>query len=160
MTVLKRVLLAVACVLAAGVPERATHAELLSSNPITVVIPYAPGASADVIMRLVTQKVTEDTDQQFIIMNRGGSGGVAAALVVKQAVPDGHTLLELVVGTHATSQRVAAEPPYDLLKDFAPITLLWNMPQFLTVPNVSPVRSVADLVALAQSKPGGLSFAS
>jgi len=80
--------------------------------------------------------------------------------VVKQASPDGHTLLQANAGTHATNASLYATLPYDPIKDFRPITLMWSFPQLLAVPLDSPAKSVSDLVALAKSKPGGLSFAS
>lgn len=160
MNMFRIIALAVAGVVAVGFPGHAPRAQLLSSNPITVVVPYAPGFAADITQRLLNQKVTEMTGQPFVVKNLAGGGGVIGALDVKRAAPDGHTLLQLVVGTHATSQRVAASPPYELRKDFEPITLLWNLPQFMAVPYASPARSVAELIAMGRSKPGGLSFAS
>jgi tripartite-type tricarboxylate transporter receptor subunit TctC len=80
--------------------------------------------------------------------------------VVKQAPPDGHTLLQANAATHATNASLYATLPYDPIKDFRPITLMWSFPQLLAVPLDSPAKSVSDLVALAKSKPGGLSFAS
>lgn len=137
------------------------HAQLLSSSrPIIVVVPYAPGFAADVTMRQLNQKVSEATGQPIMVKNVAGAGGVIGAHEVRRAAPDGHTLLQLVVGTHATSQRVTSPQPYDLLADFTPITLLWNLPQFMAVPAGSAARSVSDLIALGKAKPGGLSFAS
>ena len=157
----RAILLAAACIVAAALPVMTPHAKLLSNNPITVVVPYPPGAAADVTMRLITDKLTEQTGQPFVIRNVPGGGLAIAAVQVKSASPDGHTLLQLVVGTHATTQRLAgAKPQYDLLKDFAPIMLMWNLPQFLAVPSASPARSIADLIALAKSKPNGLSYGS
>ena len=130
-------------------------AELLSSRPITVINPFTPGASSDTLQRIVNKKVSEDTGQTLVVESRPGGGGIVAAAVVKQASPDGHTLLQANAGPHATNAL-----PYDPIKDFRPITLMWSFPQLLAVPLDSPAKSVSDLVALAKSKPGGLSFAS
>jgi tripartite-type tricarboxylate transporter receptor subunit TctC len=157
---MRGILFAAACAAAAAFAGNVADAKLLSSSPITVVVPYPPGLAADVTMRLVTEKVTEQTGQVFVIKNMPGGGGSIGAVAVKGAEPNGLTLLQLVVGTHATTQRVAAKPSYDLVKDFTPIMLLWNLPQFLAVPSASPARSVAELVALAKSKPKGLSYGS
>src|SRR6478609_4884453 len=135
-------------------------AELLSSLPITVINPFTPGASSDTLQRIVNKKVSEDTGQTLVVESRPGGGGIVAAAVVKQASPDGHTLLQANAGTHATNASLYATLPYDPIKDFRPITLMWSFPQLLAVPLDSPAKSVADLVALAKSKPGGLSFAS
>src|SRR5258707_14479788 len=77
-------------------------AELLSSRPITVINPFTPGASSDTLQRIVNKKVSEDTGQTLVVESRPG-GGIVAAAVVKQASPDGHTLLQANAGTHATN---------------------------------------------------------
>ena len=145
-----------------AVPITGQHAaaELLSSRPITIVVPFTPGASADNLQRLVAKKVTDNTGQIFVIESRGGGGGAIAAAAVKQALPDGNTLLQANAGTHAANVALYPSLAYDPVKDFKPITLMWSFPQVLVVPVGSPVKSIAELVALAKSKPGGLSFAS
>ena len=145
-----------------AVPIAGQHAaaEPLSSRPITIVVPFTPGASADNLQRLVAKKVTDNTGQIFVIESRGGGGGAIAAAAVKQALPDGNTLLQANAGTHAANVALYPSLAYDPVKDFKPITLMWSFPQVLAVPVNSPVKSIAELVALAKSKPGGLSFAS
>ncbi len=145
-----------------AVPIAGQHAaaEPLSSRPITIVVPFTPGASADNLQRLVAKKVTDNTGQIFVIESRGGGGGAIAAAAVKQALPDGNTLLQANAGTHAANVALYPSLAYDPVKDFKPITLMWSFPQVLAVPLNSPVKSIAELVALAKSKPGGLSFAS
>jgi tripartite-type tricarboxylate transporter receptor subunit TctC len=135
-------------------------AELLSSRPITIIIPFTPGASADTLQRMVGRKVTENTGQILVVESRPGGGGAIGASAVKQAPPDGHTLFQANAGSHAANVSLYSTLPYDPVKDFRPITLMWTFPQLLTVPLGSPARSVSDLVALAKSKPAGLSFAS
>jgi tripartite-type tricarboxylate transporter receptor subunit TctC len=135
-------------------------AELLSSRPITIIIPFTPGASADTLQRIVGKKVSENTGQILVMESRAGGGGAIGASVVKQALPDGHTLFQANAGTHAANQSLYPTLPYDPIKDFRPITLMWSFPQLLAVPLDSPAKSVSELVALAKSKPGGLSFAS
>lgn len=135
-------------------------AELFSSRPITVVIPFTPGASSDTLQRIVDKKVTENTGQTLVVESRPGGSGVVAATVVKQAPPDGHTLLQANAGTHAANVSLYPTLPYDPIKDFRPITLLWSFPQLLAVPLDSSAKTVSDLVALAKAKGGGLSFAS
>jgi tripartite-type tricarboxylate transporter receptor subunit TctC len=135
-------------------------AELLSARPITIIIPYTPGASAYTLQRVVGREVTQDTGQVLVVESRPGGGGAVASAVVKQALPDGHTLLQANSGTHATNVALYSTLPYDPIKDFTPITLMWSFPQLLAVPLDSPAQSVSDLVALAKATPGGLSFAS
>src|SRR6266851_5747968 len=139
---------------------RHAAAELLPTRPITVIIPFTPGASADTLQRIVGRKVTQNTGQVLVVESRPGGGGSIAAAVVKQAHPDGHTLFQANSATHAANAALYSTLPYDPIKDFKPITLMWSFPQLLAVPLDSPAKSVTDLVALAKSKPGGLSFAS
>src|SRR5690348_5132614 len=135
-------------------------AELLDGRPMTVVIPFTPGASSDTFQRLVAKRVTEDTGQTVIVESRPGGGGSLAAAAVKRALPDGHTLFQANSGTHGANVTLYPSLPYNAVKDFAPITLMWSFPQLLVVPASSPVKSIADLVALAKTKPGGLSYGS
>jgi tripartite-type tricarboxylate transporter receptor subunit TctC len=156
----KASLILAAVVAMSSIAANEAPGELLSSRPITIVIPFTPGASADTLQRIVARKVSEDTGQIIVVESRAGGGGAIGASVVKQAAPDGHTLFQANAGTHAANPWLYATLPYDPVKDFRPITLMWTFPQLLAVPLDSPARSVADLVALAASKPGGLSFAS
>ena len=134
-------------------------AEPLSPRPITIIVPFTPGASADTLQRLVAKKVTDNTGQVFVMESKAGGGGTVATMAVKQATPDGLTLLQANQGTHAVNVSLSSLP-YDPIKDFQPITLQWSFPQLLVVPADSPAKSVAELIALAKSKPGGLSYAS
>ena len=143
-----------------GIAGHEAVAELLSSRPITIIIPFTPGASADTLQRIVARKVTENTGQTLVVESRPGGGGAIGAAAVKQAPPDGHTLFQANSGSHAANAALYSTLPYDPIKDFRPITLMWRFPQLLAVPLDSPARSVAELVALAKAKPAGLSFAS
>ena len=143
-----------------GNADGAATAELLSSRPMTIIIPFTPGASADTLQRIVARKVSENTGQIIVVESRPGGGGAIGAAAVKQAPPDGHTLFQANSGTHAANASLYATLPYDPVRDFRPVTLMWSFPQLLAVPADSPARTVDELVALAKSKPGGLSFAS
>ena len=135
-------------------------AQLLSSRPITVIIPFTPGSSADTLQRLVDKKVTENTGQTLVVESRPGGGGAIGAVAVKQAPPDGHTLFQANSGSHAANPSLYPSLPYDPVKDFRPITLMWSFPQVLAVPADSPAKSAAELIALAKARPDGLSYAS
>jgi tripartite-type tricarboxylate transporter receptor subunit TctC len=156
---LRTLVLAALVALGSSAPDWAT-AQLLPGRPITVIIPFMSGASADTFQRLVAKKVTENTGQLIVVESRPGAGGTVGALAVKQAPPDGHTLLQGNSGTHAVNASLYAALPYDPIRDFQPITLMWTFPHLLIVPADSPATSVSDLAALAKSRPGGLSFAS
>jgi tripartite-type tricarboxylate transporter receptor subunit TctC len=148
----------IACVSLAAAEDGA--AQILSKRPITIVIPYTPGASSDTFQRLVAKKVTDDTGQLIIVESRPGGGGTVGAMTVKQAAPDGYTLFQANNGSHAANVTLYSSLPYDPVKDFQPITLMWSFPQLLIVPHDSPAKTPAELVALARTKAGGLSFGS
>ena len=156
-----RSLVIIAVSIAAGlIAGENTAAQILSKRPITLVIPYTPGASSDSFQRLVAKKVTEDTGQLIIVESRPGGSGTVGALAVKQAPPDGYTLFQANSGTHAANVTLFPSLPYDPSRDFQPITLMWSFPQLLVVPVQSPAKSVSGLLDLAKSKVGGLSFGS
>src|SRR5690242_19632821 len=90
-----------AAVLAGALAATPAEAELLSSRPITIVIPFTPGASADTLQRIVGKKVTENTGQVIVVESRPGGGGAVGAAAVKNAPPDGHTLFQANSGSHA-----------------------------------------------------------
>jgi tripartite-type tricarboxylate transporter receptor subunit TctC len=129
------------------------------SRPITIIVPFPPGGSSDVITRLVAQKLGENLKTTIVIDNRGGGGGVPAALAMKQIAPDGYTLFLSNNGLFAIMPALT-DIRFDPVKDFQPITPLVMFPSVLVVPDGSPARSVKELVELARSKPGGLNFAS
>jgi tripartite-type tricarboxylate transporter receptor subunit TctC len=156
----KRAAASAAIVALASIASHDAAGQLLSSRPITIIIPFTPGASSDTLQRLVARKVTENTGQVLVIESRPGGGGAIGAVAVKQALPDGHTLFQANAGTHAANVALYPTLSYDPIKDFRPITLMWSFPQLLAVPLDSPAKSVAELIAYAKSKPGGLSFAS
>jgi len=157
---MSRSLAAAAFLLVSPLAGNDAAAELLSKRPITIVIPFTPGASSDTFQRLVAKKVSEDTGQLFVVESRPGGGGAVGALAVKQAVPDGYTLFQANSGTHAANVTLFANLAYDPVKDFQPITLMWSFPQLLVVPREGGPKSVRELIELADAKPGGLSFGS
>ena len=156
----RTLVIAAASIAALSIAGRDAGAELLSSRAITVVIPFTPGASSDTFQRLVAKKVTENTGQSVIVESRPGGGGSVAAAAVKRALPDGHTLFQANSGTHAANVTLYPSLPYDAVKDFTPIMLMWSFPSLLVVPADSPAKSVAELAAYAKTKPGGLSYGS
>jgi len=130
------------------------------SRPITLLVPFPPGGSADTVIRPVAQKVADALKQPIVIDNRPGGGGNVAALATKQAAPDGYTLFLTNMGVMAVNPMLFPDLRFDPVKDFAPITPIISFPHILVVPPDSPAKTVADLAALAKTKPGGLSFGS
>jgi len=149
---------ALACLLACIGPP--VQADTFPSRPITIAIPFQPGATSDVFTRLYTEIVGPALGQRFVLEFKPGAGGAIAAMAVKQARPDGHTLFLGNISSQSTLPWTAPSLPYDPVKDFAPITLLWSFPSFLTVHESVPAKSVAELVALARQSTKGLNYGS
>jgi tripartite-type tricarboxylate transporter receptor subunit TctC len=130
------------------------------TRPITLLVPFAAGGSSDVVMRLVSKKAAEGLKQTIVIENRPGGGGNVAAVTIKNAPPDGYMLMMGHTGTHAINATLYKNLDFDPVKDFAPITPLISFNNLLVVPEQSPARSAAELVAFAKSKPDGLNYGS
>jgi tripartite-type tricarboxylate transporter receptor subunit TctC len=128
-------------------------------KPIRLIVQYGAGGSTDVLARLVGQKLGESRGWKVIVDNRPGANGVLATDAVAKAGPDGYTLL---FNTNADTANVTLldNVPYDLERDFAPITVVGAMPHIVVVNPSLPVKTVAELIALAKQKPGALNFAS
>src|SRR5262245_29904500 len=136
------------------------RADEYPSRTITLIVPFPPGGSSDIVMRLLAQKVAESLKQTIVIDNRPGGAGNVAAIAIKNAPPDGYLLMMGHTGTHAINPSLYADLKFDPVKDFQPITALISFNNILVVPESSPARTVHELVALAKSKPEGLSYGS
>jgi tripartite-type tricarboxylate transporter receptor subunit TctC len=143
---------------AAGLP--ALTAAQIPDRPIRVLIPYAAGGPADVITRSLAQRITAGGGPTFAVENKTGGGGVIAALAARQAAPDGTTLFLTDLPTFGINPNLLADFPLDPVRDFKPLTLLFSFPSLLVVPAGLDAKSVAELVALARSTPGGLAYGS
>jgi tripartite-type tricarboxylate transporter receptor subunit TctC len=135
-------------------------AQTYPSRPVTIVAPYAAGGGADLIARLMAQKLSERLGQSFVVENRLGAGGVIAANSVAHATPDGYTLFMGASTQLAIQVTLHKTLPYDPATDFVPIALVASVPFVLIVNPSLPVHSVAELIALAKQKPGQLTFGS
>ena len=127
---------------------------------ITVVVPFPPGGSTDRVTRLIAQKLSEHTGQPAIVQNRPGAAGAIAAQAVLAQPADGYTVFVGHVGTHAIDPHLNTQVGFDANRDFRPVTSFFSFHSILVVPASLPANSVKELVALAKSKPGGLTFAS
>ncbi|MFN9153826.1 MAG: tripartite tricarboxylate transporter substrate binding protein, partial [bacterium] len=146
----------------------AAFALLLSVNslaqspgqPMRLVVPFPPGGTADLLGRLVAQRLGDALKTTVVIDNRVGAGGSVGAEVVAKAPPDGTTLLLGNASTHAINQWLYKRIGYDPIKDFAPIAQVANVPLIMLVHPSLPVKSAKDLVALARKRPGQMNYAS
>ncbi len=146
--------------LAGAAPAPAAAAADFPQRPLKLVVPFTAGGAADVMARGMAQRLGEELGQQVIVDNRGGGGGIMASELVKSAPADGYTLLFGTMGTHAINPALHAKLPYDPVKDFSPISLTHVNPRVLIVGSHLPAKSVAELVALAKSKPQALTYGS
>jgi tripartite-type tricarboxylate transporter receptor subunit TctC len=142
------------CLIATGIAS----AQSYPTKPIRFVVPFTPGGSQDVIGRLFAQKVSDSMGHQVVVDNRGGAAGLIAAELVAKAPPDGYTIFLVTGGPISLAPALHAKLPYDPLKDFVHITQLVDTPMALIVTTSLPAKSVADLIALAKTKP--LNYAS
>jgi tripartite-type tricarboxylate transporter receptor subunit TctC len=130
------------------------------SRPVRLIVPFPAGGSADLIGRTLAKKMSEGLGQQVVVENRAGAGGTMGAGALAKSPADGYTLGLGTVSTLAMAPVVRANPPYDSLAAFAPVSLVASAPFILVVNGSVQAGSLAELVALAKSKPGGLNFAS
>ena len=136
-----------------------THAQSYPDKPIRMVLPFPPGGGTDGLARVILPKMSQAMGQPFVIDNRPGAGGIAAAELVAKSTPDGHTMF-MGSSTLVTATPSLFKLPYDSLKDFAPISLFGTAAFILAVNPQVAATSVSQLVALAKAKPGGWNYAS
>jgi tripartite-type tricarboxylate transporter receptor subunit TctC len=135
-------------------------AELYPSKPIHIVAPFPPGGPVDILSRTIGNKLAQTLGQPVVVDNRAGAGGNIGADAVAKSAPDGYTLLMGFVGTHAINPSLYSKMPYDNVKDFEPVTLVAVVTIVLVVNPSVPATSINELIALARSKPGELTFGS
>jgi tripartite-type tricarboxylate transporter receptor subunit TctC len=127
---------------------------------VRIVVPFAAGGGVDILTRTLAQHLGERLGQQVLVEDRPGAGGNLGVDAVAKAPADGYTLLMATTGTHTINPGLYAKLPFDAERDFKPITLIASVPNLLVVNPTLNVGSAAELIALARSKPGQLSFAS
>jgi len=150
----------VVAVLAALAPATAHAAETYPSKPLRMVITFPAGGPTDVVVRLVTQRLTDAWGHPVIIDNRGGAGGIVGTEIVSRAAPDGYTFLVGTAGGMTINPALHAKLPYDSFRDFAPVGMLVMNPQILIAHPSVAAKNVKELVALAKETPGQLNFGS
>ncbi len=135
-------------------------AQAYPARPLRFIVPQTPGGASDALARITGQKLGDQWGQQIVIDNRGGAGGNIGTDTVAKSAPDGYTWLLAYVGTHAINAALYKKLPFNPDKDFAPMATLATLPFVVIVNNNLPVKNVAELIALAKTKPGGLSYGS
>jgi tripartite-type tricarboxylate transporter receptor subunit TctC len=156
---MKRILTAVAAGLLAAATGTAT-AQTFPSKPIRMVVTFPTGGAPDILSRTIAEKLDPSWGQTMIVDNKPGAGGNIGAEFVARAPADGHTLVMGTVGTHSINGSLYARIPYDMVRDFAPVTLIASTPNLLVVNNDVPAKNLQELIALAKAKPGMLTYGS
>jgi len=136
------------------------HAQAWPAKPVTLVVPFPPGGSTDLIARTLAPKLQEKLGGTFIVENRAGATGTVAAGQVKRSPADGYTVFVSSLGPFVIAPHLIKGVTYDALKDFDYITVAVQAPNVLTVPAASPHKSMADVLAFHRANPGKMSFAS
>jgi len=135
------------------------NAQQYPTKPLRIIVMNTPGSGADIVTRLVAAKMSESLGQQVVVDNRAGASGNIGSEIAARAAPDGYTLA-MITSQQPNVVALFDKLPYDLVNDFAPISLLAAAPYFLIVNPAVAAASVKELIALAKSKPGSLSYGS
>jgi tripartite-type tricarboxylate transporter receptor subunit TctC len=136
-------------------------ADAFPAKTMRFIVPFPPGGATDVVTRLVAQKLNEHYKRQVALVdNRAGAGGVVGSELAARAVPDGHTLVMGTTGTHAINASLYAKPSYHPLRDFVAVSPTALLPNMIVVHPSVPIRNVREMIALARTRPGQLSYAS
>lgn len=129
------------------------------SKPIRLVVPFPAGGPVDITARTMAPRLTETLGQRIVVDNRAGAGGILGSDIVAKSPADGHTLLLCTTG-NAINVSLVPNLPYDIRKDFTPVSMVAIITSILVVHPALPVKSVKDLIGLAKAKPDALSYAS
>jgi tripartite-type tricarboxylate transporter receptor subunit TctC len=156
----RRSLLAGIAGLLATVPLRRAFAAGYPDHAITLVVPFAPGGSTDILARAVAAHLRETFGQPIVIENRTGASGNTGTATVARAAPDGYTFLFNTMSVHTMNHALFAAMPFDGVKDFSPIALLAYVTNTMVVHPSVPAKTVAELIAYAKQNPGKINYAS
>ena len=151
---------AMAAWLALTVTATNVDAQAFPSKPVKIIVPSTPGDGSDILARSIAQKLTERWGQSVIVENRPGAGGVVGTEVAAKSTADGYTVIMGNAGSHAINQALYPKLAYDVVRDFAPITLVASAPNVFVVNPSVPAKTVAEFIVLAKKDPGKYSFAS
>jgi len=143
-----------------GAAAALANAQSFPSRPVTLTVGFAPGGGTDTAARIIARKLTENIGQAVVVENKAGAGGNIAAQQIATAAADGYTIHLTSVGPMSVAPAMYKNLPYDPKKDIAPITMGVMFPNVIVVHPGLPVKTLADYVALAKSKPGELNYAS
>ncbi len=137
-----------------------SQTESYPARPLRLIVPLPPGGGADLVARMVAERLSKNLGQQVLVDNRAGGGTVIVADLAAKSAPDGYTLLLGTATTHAINSSLVKKLPYDPVRDFAPISLVAVLPQIVVAHPSLPANTLPELIALARQRPGEILFAS
>jgi tripartite-type tricarboxylate transporter receptor subunit TctC len=124
------------------------------SRPIRMIVPFGAGTSTDIMTRLVTPRMSEELGQPIVVENRPGAGGIVGSDAVAKSPPDGYNLCMGSIASHSVNQTLIRTIPYDVLRDFTPVSLVTNAPNLLVVGNQVPAKTLPEFIAWAKTRQG------
>lgn len=142
---------------ALGAAVLGVQAQQYPTRPVRMIVPFPPGGNTDIIARVYAPKFGEILGQQIVIENRGGAGGSIGTEIASRAAPDGYTLIMVSAG-HTINPAMAKKLPYDSVKDFAPISVIADVPTAFVVHPSLPVKNLKDFLAIAKARPGEINY--
>lgn len=160
MTGLTRRTVLASSLMAAMLGAAPAMAQAFPTRPITIVVPFAPGGSTDIVARIIGQKMGEILGQNVLVENRAGAGGSIGSTAVSKATPDGYTILMGTISTHAINPAVLKGNQADPIKDFAPVSLLVSVPSVLVVTNSFPAKTAKEVIEVLKANPEKYAYAS
>lgn len=152
-----RILCCLAACASAMLPQ-ALYAQAYPLKPIRMIVPWPPGGGTDIVARTLAQKMSENMSQQVFIENKPGAAAIIGTDLVAKAAPDGYTVLMGNLGPNAANAALYKQLPYDVVKDFAPVSLVATAPYIMVVHPSVPAKSVQEFIDLAKKSPGKLNF--
>jgi tripartite-type tricarboxylate transporter receptor subunit TctC len=135
-------------------------AQTYPAKPIRLIVPFSPGSTADIASRFTAQELAKALGQPVVVENKAGAGGMIGTRELARAAPDGYTIGFASQGTLVFNQGIYAKPGYNSLKDFAPIAVLGRAPDVMVVNPSNTASTAADIISVAKSRPGTLTFSS
>lgn len=143
-----------------ALPRAALAQAAWPDRPIRVIVPFGAGTSTDIMTRLVTPRMSQELGQPIVIENRPGAGGVVGSEAVAKSAPDGYNLCMGSIASHSVNASLMPRLPYDVLRDFTPVSLVTNAPNLLVVGTGVPARNLQEFLTWAKAQRGGAAYAS
>src|ERR1700680_4773136 len=159
LALLRAALAALPLLLVAAFCAPPLHAQDYPTKPIRMIVPYPPAGGTDIVARTLSEPLAKELGQPILIDNRGGAAGNIGTDIAAKSTPDGYTIL-FTLSSHTINPKLYDKLPFDVEKDFAPISLAALIPQILVAHPSVPVNNVPELIALAKREPGKLNYAS